>query len=93
MNSLKMLKDRLPDLKVIAGSVATAQGVKDLAKLGADGLRVGISAGSICTTRVVAGIGVPQFTAVQDCASAAKDWAFRQSPMEVFGSVAIWSSR
>lgn len=73
MNCLKMLKDKLPDLKVIAGSVATAQGVKDLAKLGADGLRVGIGAGSICTTRVVAGIGVPQFTAVQDCASAAKD--------------------
>lgn len=73
MNCLKMLKDKLPDLKVIAGSVATAQGVKDLAKLGADGLRVGIGAGSICTTRVVAGIGVPQFTAVQDCAKAAKD--------------------
>ncbi len=61
MDCLKMLKKRLPDLKVIAGNVATADGVQDLFDLGADGLRLGIGAGSICTTRVVAGIGVPQF--------------------------------
>jgi len=71
MSCLKMLKDKLPDLKVIAGSVATPQGVRALAELGADGLRVGIGAGSICTTRVVAGIGVPQFTAVLECAEEA----------------------
>ena len=71
MNCLKMLKERLPDLKVIAGNVATKQGVKDLHALGADGLRIGIGAGSICTTRVVAGVGVPQFTAVLDCAEEA----------------------
>ncbi len=73
MSCLKMLKEKLPDLKVIAGSVATPQGVRALAELGADGLRVGIGAGSICTTRVVAGIGVPQFTAVLECAEAANE--------------------
>ena len=71
MNCLKMLKSKLPDLKVIAGNVATKEGVRDLVDLGADGLRLGIGAGSICTTRVVAGVGVPQFTAVMDCCEEA----------------------
>ena len=71
MDCLKMLKQRLPDLKVIAGNVATKAGVRDLQALGADGLRLGIGAGSICTTRVVAGVGVPQFTAVMDCCEEA----------------------
>ncbi len=71
MNCLKMLKEKIPDLKVVAGNVATKDGVKDLHALGADCLRIGIGAGSICTTRVVAGVGVPQFTAVQDCAEEA----------------------
>ena len=71
MDCLKMLKKRLPDLKVIAGNVATKEGVRDLHALGADGLRLGIGAGSICTTRVVAGIGVPQFTAVLECSEEA----------------------
>lgn len=73
MDCLKMLKTRLPELKVIAGNVATRESVRDLISLGADALRVGIGAGSICTTRVVAGIGVPQFTAVMDCCSEAND--------------------
>lgn len=68
---VKMLKSKLPDLKVIAGNVATKAGVRDLHAVGADGLRLGIGAGSICTTRVVAGVGVPQFTAVLDCAEEA----------------------
>lgn len=72
MGCLRMLKEKLPDLKVIAGNVATAAGVKALHELGADGLRIGIGAGSICTTRIVAGVGVPQFTAVRDCAEAAQ---------------------
>ncbi len=71
MECLKMLKKKLPDLMVIAGNVATKKGVQDLHKLGADGLRLGIGAGSICTTRIVAGVGVPQFTAVQDCCEEA----------------------
>ncbi|MFN3730129.1 MAG: IMP dehydrogenase [Fimbriimonadaceae bacterium] len=73
MNCLKMLKQRLPDLRVVAGNVATKEAVRDLAKLGADCLRVGIGAGSICTTRVVAGVGVPQFTAIMDCATEAQE--------------------
>lgn len=71
MDCLAMLKSRLPDLKVIAGNVATPEATKALIELGADGLRVGIGAGSICTTRVVAGVGVPQFTAVMDCCEIA----------------------
>lgn len=71
INCVKMLKEKLPDLKVIAGNVATKQGVRDLHAVGADALRLGIGAGSICTTRVVAGVGVPQFTAVLDCCEEA----------------------
>lgn len=71
MDCVKMLKSRLPDLKVVAGNVATPEAVRDLHALGADGLRVGIGAGSICTTRVVAGVGVPQFQAVLDCCEEA----------------------
>jgi len=71
MECLKMLKSKLPDLKVIAGNVATKEGVRDLAAIGADALRLGIGAGSICTTRVIAGVGVPQFTAVLDCCEEA----------------------
>lgn len=72
IDCVKMLKKKLPDLKVIAGNAATADGVRDLHAVGADGLRIGIGAGSICTTRVVAGVGVPQFTAVMECADEAK---------------------
>lgn len=71
MECLRLLKQRLPNLMVVAGSVASKDGVRDLRNLGADAIRVGIGAGSICTTRVVAGIGVPQFTAVMECAEAA----------------------
>lgn len=73
MECVKMLKEKLPDLKVVAGNTATKESVVELAKVGADGLRVGIGAGSICTTRVVAGVGVPQFTAVQECCEAANE--------------------
>lgn len=73
MSCLRMLKEKLPDLKVIAGSVATRAAVREMVELGADGLRIGIGAGSICTTRIVAGIGVPQFTAVYDCAQEATE--------------------
>lgn len=68
---VKMLKNKLPDLKVIAGNVATKEGVRDLHAVGADALRLGIGAGSICTTRVVAGVGIPQFTAILDCCEEA----------------------
>lgn len=71
INAVKTIKENYPDLDVIAGNVATAEATVDLIKAGADCVKVGIGPGSICTTRVVAGIGVPQITAVYDCAKAA----------------------
>jgi len=71
INAVKRIKQAYPDLQVIAGNVATAEGVRDLAQAGADAVKVGIGPGSICTTRVVAGIGVPQITAISDCAEEA----------------------
>ena len=71
INAVKKIKEAYPNLQVIAGNVATAQATEDLINAGADCVKVGIGPGSICTTRVVAGIGVPQLTAVMDCAEAA----------------------
>ncbi|MDK2587080.1 IMP dehydrogenase [Romboutsia sedimentorum] len=68
MDAVKKVKQAYPDLQVVAGNVATASATEDLIKAGADCVKVGIGPGSICTTRVVAGIGVPQVTAVMDCA-------------------------
>jgi len=67
---VKWIKRHHPDLDVIAGNVATSEAVRDLIGAGADGIKVGIGPGSICTTRVVAGVGVPQLTAVYECAKA-----------------------
>jgi IMP dehydrogenase len=69
---VRRLKDRFPSVPVIAGNVATAQGVCDLAEAGADAVKVGVGAGSICTTRIVTGFGVPQLTAVIECAEAGR---------------------
>ncbi len=74
INALKKLKEKFPDTPVIAGNIATAEAAEELIKAGADCLKVGIGPGSICTTRVVAGIGVPQITAVYDVASVAKKY-------------------
>ncbi len=71
IESVKKIKAKYPNLKVIAGNVATAKAVEALIDAGADVVKVGIGPGSICTTRVVAGIGVPQLTAVMDCAEMA----------------------
>lgn len=71
IHSLKQLKDAFPDLQVIAGNIATAEGAEDLIKAGADGIKVGVGPGSICTTRIVAGVGVPQMTAIRNCAIVA----------------------
>lgn len=65
---IRLLKEHFPDLPVIAGNVATAQGVRDLVEAGADAVKVGVGSGSICTTRIVTGYGVPQLTAIADCA-------------------------
>ncbi|MBP6963645.1 MAG: IMP dehydrogenase [Armatimonadetes bacterium] len=72
LNALRAVKEAFPDLPVIAGNVATAEGTRDLIEAGADGVRVGLGPGSICTTRVVAGVGVPQITAIMECAREAK---------------------
>jgi IMP dehydrogenase len=66
----RTLKQQFPNTPVIAGNVATADGVRDLAEAGADAVKVGIGPGSICTTRIVTGFGVPQVTAIADCAEA-----------------------
>lgn len=72
IDTVKHIKKTYPQVQVIAGNIATPEAVKDLAKAGADGVKVGIGPGSICTTRIVAGVGVPQLSAVKDCAAEAK---------------------
>jgi len=70
---VKRLKEKYPDIDVVAGNVATAQACRDLIKAGCDAVKVGIGPGSICTTRVVAGIGVPQMAAILDCQKICHD--------------------
>ena len=70
--ALRGVKSEFPDMPVIAGNVATAEGTRALIEAGADGIRVGLGAGSICTTRIVSGVGVPQLTAVMECAAEAR---------------------
>ena len=71
LEAVKQVKQKFPNLQIIAGNVATKDATKDLIKAGADCIKIGIGPGSICTTRVVAGVGVPQITAVMDCADEA----------------------
>ncbi len=73
MEAIRTIKRRLPDVQLVAGNVATQEGARDLIALGIDGLKVGIGPGSICTTRVVTGAGVPQITAILEASRAAKD--------------------
>ncbi|MCR4895137.1 MAG: IMP dehydrogenase [Lachnospiraceae bacterium] len=73
LNCVRMIKSRFPELQVIAGNVATYEGAKALMEAGADAVKVGIGPGSICTTRVVAGIGVPQITAIMDAYRASQE--------------------
>mgnify|MGYP001028429198 FL=1 len=74
INAIKDLKAKYPDLQIIAGNVATAEATRDLIKAGVDAVKVGIGPGSICTTRVVTGIGVPQITAIINCVNEAKKY-------------------
>lgn len=74
LTAIRNLKEKYPDLQVIAGNVATAEATKDLIDAGVDAVKVGIGPGSICTTRVVTGIGVPQITAIIDCVNEAKKY-------------------
>ncbi len=68
INTVKLIRDKYPDLSIIAGNVVTPEATRDLIEVGADAVKIGVGPGSICTTRVVAGVGVPQVSAVIDCA-------------------------
>ncbi len=73
ISTIKNIKKAFPDCELIAGNIATAQGAEDLIKAGVDAVKVGVGSGSICITRVITGSGVPQLTAVIDCAKIGKD--------------------
>lgn len=73
MSTVRHIKKAFPDCELIAGNIATAQGAEDLIKAGVDAVKVGVGSGSICITRVITGSGVPQLTAVMDCAKIGKD--------------------
>ena len=77
LEAVKKIKAKYPDVQLIAGNVATAAATRDLIEAGADVVKVGIGPGSICTTRIVAGIGVPQITAIMDCAEMADKYGKR----------------
>ena len=74
LRTVRMVKEKYPELQIIAGNVATGDATRALIEAGVDAVKVGIGPGSICTTRVVAGIGVPQITAVMDCYAVAKEY-------------------
>ncbi|MBQ7968829.1 MAG: IMP dehydrogenase [Clostridia bacterium] len=74
LNCIKKIKEAFPEAQICAGNIATAEAAEDLIKAGADAIKVGIGPGSICTTRVVAGIGVPQITAISDASEVAKKY-------------------
>jgi IMP dehydrogenase len=73
LDTVKTIRELYPNIGIVGGNVASAGAVRDLAKAGADVVKVGIGPGSICTTRVIAGVGVPQMTAIMDCYEAAKE--------------------
>jgi len=73
LNTVRNIKKAFPECELIAGNIATAQGAEDLIKAGVDAVKVGVGSGSICITRVITGSGVPQLTAVMDCAKIGKD--------------------
>ncbi|MFH1824787.1 MAG: IMP dehydrogenase [Candidatus Firestonebacteria bacterium] len=74
MHLLKLLRKKYPDKEIIVGNIGTEEAAKDLIKLGANAIKVGIGPGSICTTRIIAGIGIPQLTAIYECARVAKKY-------------------
>jgi IMP dehydrogenase len=73
MNAVKSIKSKFPEVQLLTGNVATYEGAKELISLGVDGVKVGIGPGSICTTRVVSGAGVPQIRAISECARATRE--------------------
>jgi len=73
MNAVKSIKSKFPEVQLLTGNVATYEGAKELISLGVDGVKVGIGPGSICTTRVVSGAGVPQIRAISECSRATRE--------------------
>src|SRR5204862_1534507 len=73
IEAVKEVKKRFPDLQLIAGNIATEEAARDLIKAGADAVKVGMGPGSSCTTRVVSGVGMPQITAILNCARATRE--------------------
>jgi len=84
VDSVSAVKQQFPNIELIAGNVATAAGARSLAEAGVDAIKVGVGPGSICTTRVVAGVGVPQITAVMECARVAEEY---QVPIVADGGI------
>lgn len=74
LNAVRTIREAYPDLQIIAGNIATAEGAESLIEAGADAIKVGVGPGSICTTRIVAGVGVPQITAIMECARVARNY-------------------
>jgi IMP dehydrogenase len=74
IEAVKHIKTQYPDVELIAGNVATPEGTQSLIEAGVDGVKVGVGPGSICTTRVVAGVGVPQMSAIMACTKKARKW-------------------
>lgn len=74
INAVRTIKEKYPDLELVAGNIATAEAAEALITAGVDAIKVGIGPGSICTTRVVAGVGVPQITAISECARVARQY-------------------
>lgn len=74
LDTIKAIRKKYPDLQIVGGNIATGDAAVDLIKSGVDAVKVGVGPGSICTTRVIAGAGVPQLTAISDCAKAAKQY-------------------
>lgn len=84
IDTLRDIKKNFPKCQLVAGNVATVEGTESLIEAGADAVKIGVGPGSICTTRIVAGVGIPQFTAIMDCASAAK---FHDIPIIADGGI------
>jgi IMP dehydrogenase len=89
LEAVKTVKAKLPEVDLIAGNVATFDGACDLVRAGVDGVKVGIGPGSICTTRIVTGVGVPQITAIAEAARAARDAAYPSLPTAASSTPAI----
>jgi len=73
LEAVAAIKEKYPKVEIVAGNIATREAAKDLIKAGADGIKVGVGPGSICTTRVIAGVGVPQITAIMEACSVARE--------------------